>query len=336
MASDPSAELLEHAYGYVVSQALSVAARLRVADHLRAGPRSVEGLAREGGTQAAPLQRVLRLLVSRGIFSEPEDGVFANTPLSEGLIGSDSVRDAVALAGHPIFWNSVGRLIDAVKTGHPAFDIVFGGGFFEHLAHNAEARDVFNAGMHRTSVAENAAIARSFDFGRFATVADVGGGRGGFLLEILKNHPNVRGILFDSPEVVEESCVLHGEIPDGRYQVVGGNFFESAPVLADAILLKRVLHDWDDAQCVRILSNCAQSMRPGNTVIAFEAVLEPDVDPGGRKVSDVLLLTLLPGKERTLEEFRSIFDEARLSLDAVVPTGTGLFGIEGRLRGTDE
>jgi O-methyltransferase domain/Dimerisation domain len=333
MEPDHSTALLDLAYAYVVSQGLAVAATLRIADHLQPGPRSAEDLARAVGTQAAPLARLLRLLVSRGIFAERPGGIFANTPASETLIGDDSIRDAVALAGHPIFWNSVGRLIDSVRTGRPGFDAVFGGGFFDHLAEDAEAREVFNAGMHRTSVAENTTIARGYDFGRFTTVADVGGGRGGFLLEILKNHSKLRGVLFDSPEAVEEACVLSGEIPAERYQVIGGNFFESAPVSADAILLKRVLHDWDDAQCVRILSNCAQSMRPSDTLIVFDAILEPDGDPAGKKVSDVLLLTLLPGRERTMDEFRRIFDEAGLSLTAAHPTGTGLFAVEGRLKG---
>jgi len=130
--------------------------------------------------------------------------------------------------------------------------------------------------------------------------------------------------------------VLVGEIPAERYQVVPGNFFESVPIRADAILLKRVLHDWSDEQCIRILSNCAKSMRPGDGLIVFDAILEPGGDPAGKKISDVLLLTLLPGRERTLEDFRRIFDAAGLRLTGVHPTGIGLLAIEGHLRSIEE
>jgi len=335
MEPDPSNGLLDLAYAHVLSQALAVVARLRIADRLESGGRSMQDLARVVEAQAGPLARVMGLLASRGIFME-QGGLWKNTPTSEALIGDDSIRDAVALAGHPIFWNSVGRLGDSVRTGQSGFDAVFGCAFFDYLAKDADAREVFNAGMHRTSVAENAAISRGYDFGRFGSVADVGGGRGGFLLEILRHHPRTRGVLFDSREVVEEACVLVGEIPAERYQVVPGNFFESVPIRADAILLKRVLHDWSDEQCIRILSNCAKSMRPGDGLIVFDAILEPGGDPAGKKISDVLLLTLLPGRERTLEDFRRIFDAAGLRLTGVHPTGIGLLAIEGHLRSIEE
>ncbi|SPF53821.1 O-demethylpuromycin-O-methyltransferase [Candidatus Sulfopaludibacter sp. SbA4] len=332
MSQDHSAALLNLAYGYVLAQALAVAARLRLADRLQAGPRSAQDLARQAGVETAPLTRLLRLLASREIFAEQDGLTFVNTPASEALIGDDSIRDAVALAGHSIFWEPVGKLADSLRTGGPSFDAIFGCGFFDYLARDAAARDVFNAGMHRNSVAENVALARGYPFERFSCVADVGGGRGGFLLEILKAHSQLRGVLFDSSEVIDEACVLYGEIPSQRYQVVGGNFFESVPVAADAILLKRVLHDWDDQQCIRILRNCARAMRPQDTLVVFDAVLEHEGDPGGKKISDVLLLTVLRGRERTLDDFQRIFAEAGLSLVSARPTGTGLFAIEGTLR----
>jgi hypothetical protein len=329
MEQDLAANILDLAYGHVVAQALAVAASLNIAEYLREGGLSLQDLAQRAGVPPSPLGRVLGLLASRGVFAESEGPVFANTPLSNTLTGDNSVRDAVVLAGHPIFWDPVGGLADAVRTARPSFDAIFGRGFFDHLAADPEARDVFNAGMHRTSVAENVAIARRYPFNRFASVLDVGGGRGGFLLEILRAHANLVGVLFDSPEVVEEGCVLTGQIDAARYQTVAGNFFQAVPVTGDAVLLKRVLHDWDDRQCVGILKNCAQAMRPGSTLVVFEAILQPGADPAGKKVSDVLLMTLLPGRERTIEDFRRIFREAGFALNEVLPMDSGVFAIEG-------
>jgi len=133
MEPDPSNGLLDLAYAHVLSQALAVVARLRIADRLESGGRSMQDLARVVEAQAGPLARVMGLLASRGIFME-QGGLWKNTPTSEALIGDDSIRDAVALAGHPIFWNSVGRLGDSVRTGQSGFDAVFGCAFFDYLA----------------------------------------------------------------------------------------------------------------------------------------------------------------------------------------------------------
>ena len=189
--------MMSMAYGSLVAQAVYVAAKLGLADLLADGPKDVDDLARATGAHAPSLRRLLRTLASLKVFTEERDGVFASTPLGATLQSDtpDSVRAAVIVAGDPILNTAYIEMLYSVRTGKPGFDRIHGAGFFDYLATHPETNSTFNAGMANFSEMENAAVAASYDFSRFGSVVDVGGGHGGFLAEVLKAHPTVNGVL---------------------------------------------------------------------------------------------------------------------------------------------
>jgi len=322
--------MVRMAYGGLVAQAVYVAAKLGVADQLRQGPVGAEDLARRTGAHAPSLYRLLRALAALGVFEQREDGTFSLTPLGATLCsdGPESVRDAVIMAGDPMFHRASGELVHTVRTGEPAFEHVFGASFFEHLGKDPETGAVFNRGMANFSQTENAAIAASYDFSPFGTVVDIGGGRGDFLAEVLKIHAGVRGVLYDLPEVIRDATFLDGAELRERSARVAGSFFESVPPGADAYVLKRVLHDWDDETCLGILRRCRQGMPAGGRILVVDAVVPPGGEPDPSKMADLVILVLLHGKERTEAEFRALLATASLRLERVVPTPSALSIIE--------
>ena len=313
------------AFGNVVAQAVYAAAKLGLADLLETGPKSVEELARASGAHAPSLARLLRALTSLEVFVEEEaTGRFALNPLGTTLLSGKpgSVRDAVLMAGDPVFNRPCGEMTHAIVTGQPAFEHVFGARFFDYLARHPESAAVF-------SEMENGPIAAAYDFSAFARVIDVGGGRGGFLAAILRAHPDVRGALYDLPRVVKEATLLDAPDLQARTSRLGGDFLQSVPALFDAYVLKRVLHDWDDDTCIAILRRCREGLPASGRVVAIDAVLRPANEPDPSKVSDLLMMILCPGRERTEAEFSAIFSAAGLRLTRVIPTPTPLSIVEG-------
>jgi hypothetical protein len=320
---------MDHAMGYLFPAALRAAAALGVADHLAGGPRSVAELAEAVGADPRNLYRTLRLLATREVFVEGEDGRFALTPAAELLRGDvpSSFRSAVLMLTDPTFWQPAVELEEAVRTGTPPFERLFGMPFFEHFARDAETAAVFHVGMAAMSDPENPLVARACELPPDAVVVDLGGGHGGLLLAVLREHPDVRGVLFDQPHVLREHRL--GELDaDDRWELAPGDFFGDAPP-GDVYLVKRILHDWDDEQCVRILRHCRRSVSGRGRVLVVDAVVPPGNDPDPGKVIDILMMGSLTGRERTRAEFAELFSHAGFRLERVLPTGTRLSIVEG-------
>src|SRR5215813_6293297 len=323
--------MIAMAFGSIPAQAVSVAAELGIVDHLVDGPRSAAELARLTGTHAPSLYRVLRALATLEVLVEDAEGRFSSTTLGDTLRsdGPESVRRAVIMAGDPTFTRACGDMMHSVRTGSPAFDHVFGTPFFDYLRRHVEAGAVFNGGMASLSELENPTLAASYDFPPRACVIDVGGGRGGFLAEVLKAHPSVRGVLYDLPEVVREASVVReGGVAD-RCEVRSGDFFAAVPEGGDVYVAKRILHDWADEQCVPLLKSFRKAMPTRGRLLAIDAVLAP---PGTRDfgtMPDLLMLVVSPGRERTEPEFRELFTAAGFRLTRVIPTPSSLSIVEG-------
>lgn len=313
-----AAFLMGEATHYVYSAALRAAAQIGVADHLVAGPRTPDELADRTGTQALAVRRILRLLATREVFREDGTGRFHLTPLAEALRtdAPGSVRNAVQFITGPVHWRPAGELVTAVRTGKPAFDEIFGMPMFDYLAVDAEAAAEFNAGMTQSARAHSTAFAERYPFPESGTLVDVAGGEGWLLLEVLRRHPGLRGVLLDQPGVVA-GHVLDTLDAEDRWEVVPGSFFDPLPPDADLYSLQRVLHDWDDEACVRILRNCRHAMSPGGRVVVIESVLPPGNQPHRGKISDVVMLGSLTGRERTELEFGALLAEADLHLTRV-------------------
>jgi len=326
----PRDALLRMTNAYQVSQAIHVAATLGIADLLEDGSRSADELAEATGTYAPSLYRLLRALASVGVFTEQGDGRFGSTPLAEYLRtdAPGSLRAWARLIGQPYVWASWGHLLHSVRTGEPAFPDLHGTNVWEHRAAHPEEGAIFDAAMTDLSAPVAEAVAQSYDFSRIGVLADVGGGEGGLLAAILAANPALRGVLFDQPHVVATAGALleRAGVAD-RCEVVGGSFLETVPEGADAYLLKSVIHDWDDAAAIEILRTCRAAMADTARLLVVEPVIQPGNEPDRAKFSDLNMLVMLGGRERTADDFERLYTEAGFNLTSVVPTGSPPFNI---------
>ena len=322
--------LLRMTNGYQVSQALHVAATLGIADFLKEGLRSVDELAEATQTHAPTLYRLLRALASVGVFAEESDGRFGLTPLAEHLRtdAPGSLRAWARLIGQPYFWASWGHLLHSVRTGDPAFPDLHGTNVWEHRAAHPEEGEIFDAAMTGLSAPVAEAVAQSYDFSNIGVLVDVGGGEGGLLATILAANPALRGILFDLSHVVATAGALleRAGVAD-RCEVVGGSFFETVPEGADAYLLKSIIHDWDDPAAIEILRTCRAAMADTGRLLVVEPVIQPGNEPDRAKFSDLNMLVMLGGRERTADDFERLYAEAGFRLTSIIPTGSPPFNI---------
>ncbi len=281
--------------GAMVTRALGLAADLRLAQGLTAGPVSHVELAQERGVDADALYRVLRALASDGIFQETEPGVFGNTAASE-LLARDGWNDFAHLFGG--VWLEAVAALDA--SGEPSFPRVHGGEFWAWLAAHPPQRAAFDRAMAQGWETRLDRLKR-IDWRDDELVVDVGGGNGSLLVALLERHPKLRGIVFDLPETVRDEQAL-----GHRLQFVAGSFFESVPG-GDTHLLATILHDWDDGSAKRILENVRAAA--GKRMIVLESVIEPGNAPDGAKWLDLLMLTLAGGRERTADQWRAMLED---------------------------
>jgi len=323
--------ILNLSLGYLVSRSLHVAAGLGIADLLSDGPKTIGQLASSTGAHRASLSRLLRTLAAQGVFAGDEQGRFVNTPAA-ALLQRAIMRDGVLLCGEVIgdgtWWQAMGGLRQSVMTGEPAFRQQQGMEFFDYLRAHPECSQWFDRGMANFAAAENPAIAEAYDYGQFRQIVDVGGGQGGLLAEVLKRHPAVRGTLFDLPEVVADPAYLANEPLNGRWRAAAGDFWQAVPAGGDCYVLKRILHDWNDEQCVRILRSCRAAMERGSRLLVIDAVIPAGDAPHPAKVMDILMMVLTEGRERTREEFQELFEKANLSLGSITMTQSTLAVVE--------
>jgi hypothetical protein len=170
--------------------------------------------------------------------------------------------------------------------------------------------------MTSMSTAETASIVKAYDFSRFRTIVDVGGGRGGLLAAILSANPHLEGVLFDVATVVAESGdELSGAEVVDRCQVVSGDFFESVPEGGDAYLLSNIIHDWDDDRAAQILGRCCAAM--GDSACVLPEGREPSM---GKLVDLEMLVMTSGGRQRTEAEFRVLLGRVGLRLTRIVPS----------------
>jgi SAM-dependent methyltransferase len=318
--------------GKWVSQAVSVAAKLRVADSLKDGPLSCDELARVHQVDPSSLYRLLRALASVGVFTEVSDRRFALTPTAE-FLRSDvpgSLRAVATMGGEDFTWRPWGDLLLTLKTGERAFDRIFGVPPFTYLAQNPDAAAVFDESMTGWSMQNSVAVAAAYDFSGIGTLMDVGGGHGYLLATILKANPSLRGILFETAEVAEGARGrFASEGLADRCQVAPGDFLTSIPEGADACILKSVIHDWDDQRATTILENCRRAVGPGGRVLLAEMVIPAGNDPHPGKLLDLEMLVMVGGRERTENDFRTLLAGAGFRMTRIVPTASPTCVIEG-------
>ena len=320
------------------SQAVYVAAKLGLADHLADGPRTHDELAKATATHAPSLRRVLRLLAAARVLAEREDGRFELTTVGSFLkSGPGSFRAAAQLFGGPMVWQSWGDLLNTVRTGETALHRVFDTDSFAYFDSHPEEAAVFDEAMGSFTAMTAIAVAAAYDFSRMKKIVDIGGGQGALMAGILRANPDLHGVVFDMPRVAEGARreIAAAGLAD-RCEFVGGDFFEAVPSGADAYLLKHVIHDWDDAKATRILRTCRAALGPEAKVLIVEGVYPPRIDGSfesqGAARNDVNMMVCTGGRQRSEAEFRQLYEGAGLRLTRIVPTMGMVCVIEGAVR----
>ena len=322
LAPPPPQQMMELITGYWRSQAVGVAARLAIADRLGDGPKTVATLAAETATNEAALFRLLRGLASFGVFEETVPRTFGLTPLADTLRSNvpGSMRDFAMAETAPGHWLPWGNLDEAVRTGERATPAALGCEIFEWYGTHPVEGAAFSGAMGNLSALAAQEVGRVLPLPEKATVVDVGGAHGTLLAGVLNANPAARGVLTDLPHVIADAPrALAAMGIAGRAEAVAGDFFQAVPE-GDVYLLKQVLHDWSDEQCVTILRNCARAMKPGGKVAVVEMVVPEDGTPSLAQIMDLNMLVMLPGRERTEAEFSALFQAAGLSAANVMPT----------------
>ena len=317
--------------GYWISQAIYAAAKFGIADELKDGPRSIEQLAQATSTNADALYRLLRALASRGIFAEGEPRLFSLTPLAEPLQSDvPGSKRALALMSGDEQFRAWAEIVYSIKTGEIAFEKVFGKPIFEYLRGNPDKAKIFDAAMVGIHGRESDVILDAYDFDGVGVLVDIGGGNGSQITGILQKYTGMKGVLFDLPHVIERAKnPIESASLSGRCELVSGSFFDAVPEGADAYMMRHIIHDWDDDKSLTILRNCYRAMSADSKLLVVESVIPPGNEPFGGKFLDLVMLLIPGGKERTEDEYRTLFGEAGFELTRVIPTSTEISIVEG-------
>ncbi len=248
--------IIEMSCAFVLSKAIHTAATLKIADELIDGSAHVEKLSKKLNANSSSLYRFMRFMVSYGIFKEVEPNVFGLTELAMPLLSQHPESLRLWLTGHDGYdkrWQAYGSMEYSVKTGKPAFNEIFGEGFFDFIAKAPEASKLFDSGMSNISAGEEETIVSDYDFSRYKKIIDVGGGVGRMLVQIAKKHPETLCKLYDLDHTINAAHEYLSNLNLlNRIKLEAGSFFNNIPRGADLYILKRILHDWDDEQCFTI------------------------------------------------------------------------------------
>ncbi|MGW5351730.1 methyltransferase [Streptomyces sp. NPDC004031] len=327
----PPVTMLEMITAGMVSQALQVAATLGIADALADGPHTPKEIARTVGADPDGVHRLLRALASYGVFRADRSGRYALTSLASTLRSDAqmSLRSIAMFTNAPEQREHWSYLLDAVRTGEPVMEKVRGVDVWTFFEKNEELADVFNDAMSDFSHFTLAPVTAAYDFTPFTSVVDVGGGQGAMLTAILARAPHTTGTVFDlSSAVAGAEDTLREAGLTGRGCVEAGSFLEHVPEGGDCYLLKNVLHNWPDEEVALILRNVRRAIAPGGRLLIIELIIPEGNGAHPGKLSDLDMLLLVGGRERTEAEFRTLLTTAGFQLARTVPTASPLSILE--------
>lgn len=318
----PQAVVMQMVMGAWLSQTISAITRLNVPDILQKHGPLTAGELVDGHRVRADvgfLQRALRACAGSGLFTEDARGRFGPTKLSDALTKDSpvSVKKMAEMFGGT-WWTIWGGLLDALRTGSPQAKARLGKEYWDYLRDHPQEMEDFAEAMKSNSVNSLRGVLEHCDFGSIRSVVDVGGGLGHLAIALLKRHADLEATVLDMEELVPKAQeIASKECPEllPRLSFVGGDMFEDVPP-ADAYVLKHIIHDWDDALCVRLLSHCRRRMRGDGRVFCVDAVLPSlgDTTCGPAKLLDMNMLVFIPGRERTLEEWNALYQQADLRI----------------------
>jgi O-methyltransferase domain/Dimerisation domain len=330
-ALPPTAAVMRILMGLVTSSAVSAVARLGIPDHLENGAMTAQELAAKVGADPELLFRLMRATSGLGVLAQASDGKWEQTPLSDVLRTSApaTLRDVAIMFADDWHMRTIGSLHETVRTGQLAVDRLFGMQVFKYFETNTESAENFNRAMTSFSTTEALAIVNAYDFSETRSLTEVAGGQGLFLASVLERHPGMTATLLELPQVVE--TIGNGQLKKfgSRVKVVEGDMFKSVPAGADTYMMKRIIHDWSDDQSVKILSACRASVPNNGRLLVVDSVVPTDMNFSPVKLMDLIMMLFSGGKERTEDEFRTLFARSGWHLNRIIPTASPLSIIEG-------
>jgi len=315
------ARMVELITGSLASQVIRTFAEMSIADLIAEHPASAASITEATGSDLGAMKRLMRAGVALGLVTVDKDGLFAGTQLSKTLQQDTrgSLKGWATIMGSPGAWLPWGNFVDAIRTGQRQTLATLGKEYFDYLAQAPAEAQAFTVGMGGISDVISDKAADMIDTRSITVAADIGGASGAFLYALMARNANFKGIVFERPNVVAAADAAAEKAGlSRRTKVVAGNFLEAVPE-ADLYLLKWILHDWNDSDCVKILSNCRRSMRSGGRVIALELQLGEIDDPGLSSLMDLNMLVVLNGRERSAHEYRDLFAAAGLYMTRITP-----------------
>jgi hypothetical protein len=311
------------------AQAIYAAAKLGIADVLANGALTAADIAVKIDADADAVYRLLRLLSSREVFQLQADGRFALNDLADPLRSDAevSIRPWSLFIGSPEHREHWSHITTAVRTGDAVVPDLRGMPFFEYTETNLEFGKVFNDSQTSSSEVALKQVLAAYDFSPYPAIIDVAGGNARFLGEVLLRTPDSRGLLYDLPNVTEGAKARLDRLGlADRCSVEAGSFFDRVPAGGDGYILKHILHDWNDEKATRILTNVRAAMSPSSRLMVIEILLPEGNDPNFGFLTDLNLLLLFGGKERTEREYRQLLEKTGFEVERIVPT-TGVVSV---------
>ena len=323
---DPLDKLTQLTGAYWLSRCLHVVADLGVADVLGDEPMTAEELAKLIGADPVAFFRMMRVLVANGIFAL-KDRSFSHNVMSRRMRSDhpQSMRPLIRFLGLPIQWAAIGELEYAVRTGRPSNEKIAPDGIFAYLAEHPEEAKIFNEAMTSKAAGDIIGIPKAYDFSRFSTIGDIGGGRGHLLKAVLDVAPRSSGVLFDLPNVIEAAK----EIASNRIRLQPGNFFKDKLPVCDAYLLMSIIHDWSDKEAREVLGAVRRAAPAHAKLLVIETVLPEVPKPSLAQMGDISMMSMTTGRERTEREYAELFSAAGFKLDRNIATDSDYSILEG-------
>ena len=317
----PFNSMMEMITGYWVTQIVHGAAVAGYAERLHEAPSTAAELAALAGMNPSAVFRHLRACASLGLVTYDGQN-FATTPLLDTLRRDhpQSLRGFALSQPAAGYWLPWGRFTEALRSGGQQTIAALGSGIFEDFGRTPAEADAFTEAMEGMTAVVASEAASVLNTTGVDCVVDVGGASGALLAPLLEANPSLKGTLFDLPNVIEGQAFTN--IPErirSRIDKVGGDFFRSVPA-ADLYLLKWILHDWNDEQCVAILRNCRDAIAPSGRVAIFELVLGEVGETDFAPLMDLNMLVMLPGRERSLAEYSDLLAQAGFGEAAITRT----------------
>jgi hypothetical protein len=317
--------------GYQASAIIYAAVKLELPDAMGSSSWTVEHLAKQTGLSPSPLLRLLRALAALGICRELPKKQFelSSAGIHLQAASSSCLREKAIIVVEQ-YWQPWANLVHSLQSGETAFERAFGMSPWEWRRAHADQGAVFNAWLAKETNAQAKSILEILEFSQAARVADIGGGSGGLIAAILNSHPSIRGILFDQEQTVAEAKAFLRAVGVGsRVEFVSGDFFAEIGVEANYYLLKSVLHDWSDAECLTILRNCRKAMPANSKLLIIERIL-PDQASSDKTaiMMDIHMMIVTGGRERGLQEFEGLLSQVGFAVARVARGSSGFTVIE--------